>query len=88
FTAFGPKAIEHRTATAGTKLIVTDAQNRDKLNELSVPATIAVIRGGAGAGDLDFDAELAAQSPDFAPVMRQGEDPFLIMFTSGTTGPA
>jgi acetyl-CoA synthetase len=88
FTAFGPKAIEHRTATAGTKLIVTDAQNRDKLNELSVPATIAVIRGGAGADDLDFDAELAAQSPDFAPVMRQGEDPFLIMFTSGTTGPA
>lgn len=88
FTAFGPKAIEHRTATAGTKLIVTDAANRPKLAELSVPATIVVTNGGASGTDLDFDTELAGQSPDVAPVMRGGDDPFLIMFTSGTTGPA
>ncbi|XEX98723.1 AMP-binding protein (plasmid) [Tistrella bauzanensis] len=88
FTAFGPKAIEHRTATAGTKLIVTDAANRPKLAELSVPATIVVTSGGASGTDLDFDAELAGQSPEVAPVMRRGDDPFLIMFTSGTTGPA
>jgi len=33
-----------------------------------------------------FAAALAAQSPDFAPVMLRGEDPFVILFTSGTTG--
>ncbi|WP_033892191.1 AMP-binding protein, partial [Pseudomonas aeruginosa] len=37
FTAFGPKAIEHRVATAGSKVLVTDAANRDKLDELADP---------------------------------------------------
>src|SRR5690606_7650973 len=32
--------------------------------------------------------ELDRHPPVFEPVMRSGEDPFLIMFTSGTTGPA
>ena len=31
FTAFGPKAIEHRVSSAGTRLVVVDAANRAKL---------------------------------------------------------
>lgn len=79
FTAFGPKAIEHRVHTAGSKLVVTDTLNRVKLDEVEkAPPTLVV-------GD-DFWAELERQPDRFEPVMRQVDDPFLLMFTSGTTG--
>ncbi len=38
FTAFGPKAIEHRVSEAGTRFIVTNAAHRDKLGALAVPS--------------------------------------------------
>lgn len=34
FTAFGPKALEHRLHTSGAKLVVSDAANRSKLDEV------------------------------------------------------
>ncbi|MCY1284021.1 acyl-CoA synthetase [Pseudomonas jinjuensis] len=90
FTAFGPKAIEHRVKTAGSRVVVTDGANRDKLDEVE-DAPLAVTVGGPKGqgirhGDYSFWAELERHSPDFEPVMRSGEDPFLLMFTSGTTG--
>jgi acetyl-CoA synthetase len=79
FTAFGPKAIEHRVQTAGSKLIVTDVVNRPKFDEVQdVPPVLTVGH--------DFWNVLDAQSEDFAPVMRKASDPFMLMFTSGTTG--
>jgi acetyl-CoA synthetase len=67
--------------------LVTDAVNLPKLDEILVrpPAAVvapAVIRDG----DFDFHAALAEQKPDFAPVMRTGNDIFMMMSTSGTTG--
>jgi acetyl-CoA synthetase len=79
FTAFGPKAIEHRVQGAGSKLVVTDLANRPKLDEVA-DAPPALTLGA------DFWAELDRQPAEFAPVMRRGDDPFLLMFTSGTTG--
>lgn len=79
FTAFGPKAIEHRVHTAGSKLVVTDLVNRPKLDEVQdVPPVLTV-------GD-DFWTSLENHSDSFTPVMRKASDPFLLMFTSGTTG--
>ena len=91
FTAFGPKAIEHRLKTSGARLVVTDPANRPKMDEVPARPAVAVVarpqRGeSVAAGDHDFAAVLAAQSGEFAPVMRQGSDPFLMMSTSGTTG--
>jgi acetyl-CoA synthetase len=91
FTAFGPKAIEHRLQISGAKLIVTDPANRAKLDEISNHPAVAVVarpaRGESVApSDLDFAAALAAASPDFTPVPRTGDDLFLMMSTSGTTG--
>ncbi|WP_234050993.1 MULTISPECIES: acyl-CoA synthetase [unclassified Xanthobacter] len=90
FTAFGPKAIEHRLKTSSAKLVVTDSHNRPKLDEIEkAPKAALVTRPGEPAprvDDLDFHAELARQSPDFAPVLRKGSDLFLMMSTSGTTG--
>ncbi|AYF87060.1 AMP-binding protein [Pseudomonas sp. DY-1] len=79
FTAFGPKAIEHRVQGAGSKLVVTDLANRPKLDEVAdLPQVLTV-------GD-DFWAELERQADSFEPVLRKAYDPFLLMFTSGTTG--
>lgn len=89
FTAFGPKAIEHRLETARTRLVVTDVANRRKLDEVpGAPPAIVVGAKSAGLADRDFADELARQPGEFAPVMRRADDPFLLMFTSGTTGPS
>jgi acetyl-CoA synthetase len=90
FTAFGPKAIEDRvTGPQGSKakLILTDLVNRPKLDDVAdCPPVLLVDRGDRGPGG--FAAMLAAQPAEFAPVMRQGSDPFILIFTSGTTGRA
>lgn len=85
FTAFGPKAIEQRVTGSQAKLIVTDAANRPKLEEVpNCPGVICI--GECKLGDVDFHSGLAAQPDQFEPVMRTGDDLFLMMFTSGTTG--
>ncbi|NEW88747.1 AMP-binding protein [Rhodopseudomonas sp. WA056] len=89
FTAFGPKAIEHRVKMSAAKLVVTDVANRAKLADVADCPTVAIVlRPGETAplGDLDFHAEIAAQSTAFEPVLRKGSDLFLMMSTSGTTG--
>lgn len=87
FTAFGPKALEHRISAARTQLVVTDTENLEKLHEIA-PQPLRYVVGAASASldEEDFDVELARQGADFAPVMLSGDDPFLIMSTSGTTG--
>jgi acetyl-CoA synthetase len=88
FTAFGPKAIEQRVTAAGgsrAKLIVTDGANAPKLVEVSdCPPALLIDRGRIGTHD--FADALAAQSAEFDPVMLRGDDPFVVIFTSGTTG--
>lgn len=90
FTAFGPKAIEHRLGISQAKLVVTDRDNRAKLHEVeSCPAvmTVAEERGlGICQGDFSFWEEMQHQSDECEIVMLYGEEPFLLMFTSGTTG--
>ena len=82
FTAFGPAAIESRVTAQGgsrARLIVTDHANLPKLKDLpDCPPTLLV-------GDA-FAAALAAQAADFEPLMLKGSDPFVVLFTSGTTG--
>ena len=91
FTAFGPKAVEHRLKTSAAKLFVTDPANRPKLDDIKeAPAIAVVTRSDIGeavrAGDFDFHGELACQNTDFEPVLRRGSDLFMMMSTSGTTG--
>lgn len=84
FTAFGPKAIEHRVSSAGTRLVVVDAVNRVKLDEVADAPPLLTLN--ATSGDADFWTELQGQSDIFEPVLRSASDAFLMMFTSGTTG--
>lgn len=89
FTAFGPKAIEHRFQIGGTRLVVTNSANRGKLDGIeSLPRVATVLAAGDAlrAGDLDLGAAMATASSEFTPVMRKGDDLFMMMSTSGTTG--
>ncbi len=90
FTAFGPKAIEYRLERSAARLIVTDRANRAKLDGVArVPSIMVVTREPdetVAPGELRFHDEIEAQKPDFAPVLRDADDPFLLMFTSGTVG--
>ncbi len=88
FTAFGPKAIEHRVVQSGAQIIVTDMANRSKVDGFGFVGTVITVDADRARDDLDFHAELARRAPGIEPVARTHDDPFLIMFTSGTTGPA
>nr|WP_196108401.1 MULTISPECIES: acyl-CoA synthetase [unclassified Ochrobactrum] len=89
FTAFGPKAIEHRLKTSGAKLVVTNTANRAKLAEVeNCPKVATVLASGESlhAGDIDFRQATASASVDCPPVLRTGSDMFMMMSTSGTAG--
>ncbi|KAB0644221.1 acyl-CoA synthetase [Burkholderia latens] len=89
FTAFGPKAIEHRLRMSDARLVVTNTANRAKLDEIADCPRVAMVRESGDVlprGDIDFRAALDAQSDVFEPVPRKGTDLFMMMSTSGTTG--
>ena len=84
FTAFGSKAITDRLAGSQAKLVVTDTANRTKLDDVPDCPIVLTLNSGDEA---DFANAMAVQSETFEPVLRNGDDLFLMMFTSGTTGP-
>lgn len=89
FTAFGPSAIEHRLKTSQAKLVVTNTANRAKLNDIpNAPKVATVLAAGEPLpeGDIDLRKAMTEASDQFAPVMRKGDDLFMMMSTSGTTG--
>ncbi|WP_151753593.1 AMP-binding protein [Acinetobacter soli] len=92
FTAFGPKAIEHRIQLAQSKLVITDLANREKLSEINNCPSIVTVQAELHTQnypqDFDFWRELNRQTETVELEMLSINDPFLLMLTSGTTGPA
>jgi len=88
FTAFGSKAIEHRVRSAETKLIVTDTANRHRLDGVCGLPPVATLadRHLLRPADIDLRRALAEAPAEFQPAVLTGNDPMLMMFTSGTTG--
>lgn len=89
FTAFGPKAIEHRLRMSDARLVVTNVANRAKLDEIAGCPPVATVREPGDAlpeRDIDFRTALDVQPDTFEPVLRKGTDLFMMMSTSGTTG--
>lgn len=89
FTAFGSGAIEYRLHKAQSKLLVSNATQWPKLADINeLPKTLLVGNTNSVLPKADylFSQELEAQSDDFKPVKLHGNDAYLQMFTSGTTG--
>lgn len=89
---FGAEALEYRLKASGATAIVTNpfglsrlADLRDKLPELR--HVIVTGETLAGEGLLGLDALIAAHPPVFEVVASGPDDPALMIFTSGTTGP-
>ena len=88
FTAFAWPAIEMRITGGDAKVIVSDADQRGKIEQTPVPVVVAGLADcpEAREGDLDLATIVAAQEPG-RPAAVTGPDAGMVMlFTSGTTG--
>ncbi|MEE7548460.1 AMP-binding protein, partial [Xanthomonas sp. Kuri4-1] len=85
FTAFGPKALEHRLVAGEASLLVAHADQAGKLAEVHGAPACLLLDAGPAAED-DFWRALEERPSTFAPVPRGPDAPFMMMFTSGTTG--
>ncbi len=90
FTLFGMDALAYRLQAAGVRALVADANGlakiaaiRDRLPELRLVLSI----DGPGDGAEDFHNLLARAFDSFQPKLTRADDPAMIIFTSGTTGP-
>src|SRR5882672_11185290 len=90
FTGFGTDAIEFRVRHSGARVLVTQWEQRGRLPE-PPPGGVMVITVAGGAGgapdDVDFWRALDGQ-PDVARLIDvRREDPAVLLYTSGSTGP-
>jgi acetyl-CoA synthetase len=87
---FGAEAISYRLWDSSARALISNAQGLRKL-VTSPDATsrldLILCMAGAAEGAEDFNALLARASSDFTPVTTRSEEPALMVYTSGTTGP-
>lgn len=89
FTLFGADALFYRLSDSGARVVVTDAQNTEKLTEIrdALPDLAEVYSTSPIDSARDFWAEIDAADPLPRPDVTLAEDPAVMIYTSGTTGP-
>jgi len=78
------KDIRYRVETAEARAILTDPEGATKVEDFG---GVRLLVGTERPGWTSFDAGLLAASPDFDSEPTRSDDPGIIYFTSGTTGP-
>jgi acetyl-CoA synthetase len=87
---FGVEAIAYRLKDSGARALITNAQGLAKLGSARdlVPNLQFILSlDGEADGVGDFAAMLARASASCTPELTASEDPALMVYTSGTTGP-
>jgi acetyl-CoA synthetase len=87
---FGVEAISYRLEDSGARALITNAQGLAKLaagRDVTSALEFAWSIDGAADGAEDLHAVLARAACDFTPVATTPDDPALMVYTSGTTGP-
>ena len=91
FTLFGTEALSYRLSNSEAAAVITDEVNLHKILEIrdTLPhlKAIVVTRCGAPEGVLAFDELVEKGASSFKPLNTKSEDPALVSYTSGTTGP-
>lgn len=87
---FGVEALEYRLQTAGVKVVITNSAGVGKLGHIGgrlkeLEAVISI--DGAEGGAADFHGILSRNNQDFVAEETLPDDPAIMIFTSGTTGP-
>jgi acetyl-CoA synthetase len=87
---FGIEAISYRLKDSGARALISNAQGLAKLAAVrdAAPALEVIWSiDGPADGAEDFNAVLARAASEFTPVATTADDPALMVYTSGTTGP-
>ncbi|MEM5470461.1 AMP-binding protein [Hoeflea sp. AS60] len=90
---FGVEAIEHRLSASGAKVLVTTPNGQEKVSAIrerltDLEALVVAGLGDDGAADtVSFDGLENGHSDAPVAVETRADDPTLMIFTSGTTGP-
>lgn len=87
---FGPDALAYRLGNCGAKAVITNEEGLAKINQIKdrLPELETVISINGQDGDAVGFHELTQQhNADFTPAATKAEDPVIMVYTSGTTGP-
>jgi acetyl-CoA synthetase len=87
---FGVEAIAYRLKDSGARALITNAQGLAKLaagRDIASGLEFVWSIDGSADGAEDFHAVLARAASNFTPVATTPDDPALMVYTSGTTGP-
>ena len=79
------KDLRYRIETAEVAAVITSGEIAERLSDFT--GIKIVVAGGERAGWMDFDEGLRAARADFDPPPTRADEPGIIYFTSGTTGP-
>ncbi|HYB40613.1 MAG TPA: AMP-binding protein [Candidatus Methylomirabilis sp.] len=88
FTGFGPDAIEYRVRDSGAKVLCTHREHRGRV-PTSLPRDAAVVTVGGddrSPGEVSFASAIDGR-PEASAAPRRREDPAVLLYTSGSTGP-
>lgn len=89
FTGFGPDAVAFRVRHSGAKLLVTHHEYRGRVPALPAGTRVVTVTGDARprSSDVAFDDAVAGQPERSASVACRRDDPAVLLYTSGSTGP-
>jgi len=88
---FGVEALVFRLNNSGAKIVITNQQGAEKIaairGQLTTVEHVFTIEENVGPELLNLTQEMEKFDPEFDPVQTSPDDPALMVYTSGTTGP-
>jgi acetyl-CoA synthetase len=87
FTGFGADALAFRVRHSGARVLCTHHDHRDRIPPLGAGVPVVTIGARVASGDLDFADALESHPERRASVPCRRDDPAVLLYTSGSTGP-
>ncbi|MBI2560855.1 MAG: AMP-binding protein [candidate division NC10 bacterium] len=89
FTGFGPEAVRYRLEHSGAAVVVTTLTARATIPRVDRRLAVITVQDGpqANPGEVSFWAALERHSAAVAPVLSRRDEPAVIIYSSGSTGP-